>query len=119
NECSWCRKHQFSYTGHNYKNCRKLKEEKTPVPGNANVAARAPSPDHSDSDYGVALITSSSIRRNRTQEVWHLDTCSSHHITADKSLLLDPEPYVIGIKVGSGTVMKSSHRGTVKLVLGV
>ena len=35
------------------------------------------------------------------------------------SLLLDPKPYVIGIGVGSGTVMKSSHRGTVRLVHGV
>jgi hypothetical protein len=127
NECSYCKKRGNTFTGHTHKDCRRLKADKagssstTPAPssGNAHVAVNPPAPLDSDSDCGIALVSSSSSSRNRTREVWHLDTCASHHITADMSLLLDPQPYVIGIKVGSGTVMKSSYRGTVRLVVGV
>jgi len=59
---------------------------------------------------GLAL----SSAENKTFEVWTFDTASSHHITADLSVLLDPTLDATRIEVGDGRKLVATHVGTVK-----
>src|SRR5690606_41749240 len=64
-----------------------------------------------------ALASPSSA--DRALEVWLLATCSSRLITADFSGRRGPAPAKVGIKVGSGWVVHSTHRGKVKMDVDV
>jgi hypothetical protein len=116
---------------HIYKNCKVLKDLKasnSPSPaassiGKANMAnnssSMTPSSDHQS---GVALSALSApspgtaLHTNiESQQVWILDTGTSHHITSDLSHLHSPVPLRLGIKVGGGQVLYSAHKGNVIL----
>jgi len=56
-----------------------------------------------------------SSAENKTFEVWTFDTASSHHITADLSVLLDPTLDAKRIEVGDGRKLDTTHVGMVKV----
>jgi hypothetical protein len=80
------------------------------------------SPPPSDHHSGIAFPAistpsdSTALHSNvETKLGWILDTGASHHITSDLTSLHNPEPFRIGIKVGGGQVLFSTHRGTIQL----
>jgi len=125
-ECSYCWKRNLLSKGHTYTDCAVLKkvfEEKKNAAGSVKIVQ-----EKSDISQSFALVSSSShtppqrsmtsgiahrSSETKTFEVWTFDTAATHHITIDFSVLQDPTLVSIGIEVGDGRVLQSTHKGTV------
>jgi hypothetical protein len=85
------------------------------------------SPQETDGDItGLAQTPSSTVlgsalkaQTNSTHQVWIFDTGASHHITADFLCLSAPVSRRVGITVGGGKVLYSTHAGTVRLTVEI
>ena len=116
NECSFCKKWKRTYTGHTFKTCTLLKDFKDGKnfeSGQANIAIS-----------GVALVsceapTIDGQALSASKTTWALDTAASHHITSNLSQIQSPVAVRIGIKIGNGSALWSTHSGTVNLCVNV
>ena len=141
NKFSYCWKRNLPSKNHDHMKCFVLKKALEDMK-NLNGAAKIAGSTQDDVSRGLALIAFSTPLsninpcqqhphfpatnskrlgralvsvQNTSSVVWTFDTCATHHITADFSLLIDPVPFSKEIEIGDGRVVKSTGQGKVKL----
>src|SRR5690606_33511964 len=139
-ECSYCWKRSLPSRDHKHTSCTVLSADKqknnNTSSSNTGSAKVASATDSTDIETGYAFMASSenttpvdlsslpshfAMKASATKlpKVWIFDTGASHHITADISDLTDPVAHSFGITVGGGTVLHSTHKGTVHMSVDV
>src|SRR5690606_5660092 len=138
-ECSYCWKRSLPSRDHKHTSCSVLtadKQKNNTSSSNTGSAKVATATNSNDIETGYAFMASSesttpvdlsslpshfALKASaiKLPKVWIFDTGASHHITADISDLTDPVAYRFGITVGGGTVLHSTHKGTVHMSVDV
>ncbi|KAH8150322.1 uncharacterized protein LAJ45_05533 [Morchella importuna] len=103
-ECTWCKKRNNPYQGHEYKECRKLKEQNKTRDSNR----RRPGRDNSASVVINESSTTVCMVRTDTSPslplTWILDSGATSHVTPFKDQLFNIRSHTSTVRTADGTI---------------